>query len=202
MWNTSAGLLCVIGSFALIAQPAEAKPLTTEEVEKELAVIEAYLTRNQGKVAGGRQTGRDRNRQPRIGERGSEDPDPAGAADLDALQGTWLGSNGYTIVIRGNEVTWTSPDRYSGHTAMLRLCPRLGLWRETDELGTLERRYALTAGRLTGGAVAVTPPGLPSTGPAGRALASRRITFDNTTCAASTPAGASRITPGMPCAPE
>lgn len=74
-------------------------------------------------------------------------------ADFDALQGAWLGENGYTLVVRANEVTFTSADGYSGHTATLTLYPRLRLWRETDELGTLERRYALDGNRLVIGEV-------------------------------------------------
>jgi len=53
--------------------------------------------------------------------------DPVGAADLDALQGTWEGENGYILVIRGNEVTFTSADGYSGYTATLTLIPRMGI---------------------------------------------------------------------------
>jgi hypothetical protein len=49
MWKSSAGLLCVIGSFALIAQADEANPPTAEEVERELVIVEAYLIRNQDK---------------------------------------------------------------------------------------------------------------------------------------------------------
>ncbi|OAI53624.1 hypothetical protein AYO44_15845 [Planctomycetaceae bacterium SCGC AG-212-F19] len=56
-------------------------------------------------------------------------------------------------ILSGRRVTFTSPDGWSGHTATLTLCPRLRLWRETDELGTLERRYSFDGRRLVIGQV-------------------------------------------------
>lgn len=47
-----------------------------------------------------------------------------------------------------NEATFTSADGYSGYTSTLSLIPRYRLWRVTDEVGTLERRYSFAGGRL------------------------------------------------------
>ena len=48
MRETIAGLLCLLGGFVGAAPAEEPKRLTAEEVEKELAIVEAYISRDRG----------------------------------------------------------------------------------------------------------------------------------------------------------
>jgi hypothetical protein len=76
--------------------------------------------------------------------------DPA-AARLDALQGTWTGTNASTLVVVGSMIEVAADDGFNGFTARLHAGPRR--LRLVDASGMLESRYRIEDGRLRIGEV-------------------------------------------------
>ncbi len=74
--------------------------------------------------------------------------EPPGA-EMDRLDGAWLGENGTVLLIEARSATIAILSEDGEFVGQLRLYPRLHMLRMADNISTVERRYRLDGRQLT-----------------------------------------------------